>query len=104
MSGFDLNEAYRILAASVEAAPRELTAPEATALSPSDIAHSKDHGAFSSSPSVVMATVLPARGISSVGKTASLTSKMVMVRPAGELGRWCGRVVGVSACVVNVTV
>ena len=88
ISSFDINEAYRILAASVEAAPRELASPEATALSPPDIVHSKDQGAFSSSPSVVMATVLPARGISSVGKTPSLTSKMVMVRPAGELGHW----------------
>ena len=87
MSGFDL---YKFLAASVEAAPRELTPTDATAPSSQDTVHSKDPGAFSSSPSVVMATVLPARGISSVGKNPSLTSKMVMVRPAGDLGPWLG--------------
>lgn len=91
MSGFDINEAYRLLAASVEAAPRELSPPEATALSSQVTVHcSKEQGAFSSSPSVVMATVLP-RGISSVGKTPSLTSKMVMVRPSGEGGVGSGR-------------
>lgn len=83
-SGFDL---YKFLTASVEDAPRELTPTEATAPSSQDTVHSKDQGAFSSSPSVVMATVLPARGIS-VGKNPSLTSKLVMVRPAGELGPW----------------
>lgn len=90
MAGFDFAEAFKLLAASSEAAPRELAPSVATAPSSQDTVHAKDQGAFSSSPSVVMATVLPARGISSVGKTPSLTSKLLMVRPAGELGHCRG--------------
>ena len=86
MAGFDINEAYKLLAAVSETAPSELAPSEVTTPSSHGTVLAKDQGAYSSSPSVVMATVLPARGISSVGKAPTLTSKMLMVRPAGEPG------------------